>query len=51
MVTAVTSQAATTSASDAMKQTIGMNKDDFLKLFITQLQTRIRSIPWTEPSI
>lgn len=27
-----------TYAADAMKKSIGMNKDDFLKLFITQLQ-------------
>lgn len=40
MVTSVTSQTAATSAADAMKQTIGMNKDDFLKLFITQLQNQ-----------
>lgn len=31
---------ATSTASAAMKQSIGMNKDDFLKLFITQLQNQ-----------
>jgi len=40
MVTAVTAQTAATSASDAMKQTIGMNKDDFLMLFMTQLKNQ-----------
>lgn len=29
-----------TYASDAMKKTIGMNKDDFLKMFIAQLQNQ-----------
>lgn len=37
-ITDATSTAATYSASDKMKQTLGMNKDDFLKLFIAQLQ-------------
>lgn len=37
MITDVTSTS-TTTASDAMKQSMGMNKDDFLKLFIAQLQ-------------
>lgn len=30
----------TSAASAAMKQSIGMNKDDFLKLFMTQLQNQ-----------
>jgi len=30
----------TSAASAAMKQSMGMNKDDFLKLFITQLQNQ-----------
>ncbi len=34
------STTATSAASAAMKQSIGMNKDDFLKLFITQLQNQ-----------
>lgn len=38
MITDVTATASTTSASDSMKESIGLNKDDFLKLFITQLQ-------------
>ncbi len=42
MSTTVTGTTSTTTsssyASDAMKQEIGMNKDDFLQLFITQLQ-------------
>lgn len=32
--------ATTTSAADAMKKSTGMNKDDFLKLFVTQLQNQ-----------
>ena len=42
MSTTVTGTTATTStyASTAMKQEIGMNKDDFLKLFIAQLQNQ-----------
>lgn len=32
------SSTVTTAASTAMKQSIGMDKDDFLKLFMTQLQ-------------
>jgi flagellar basal-body rod modification protein FlgD len=39
MIDAVTSTA-TTSASAAMKQTMGMNKDDFLTLFVTQLKNQ-----------
>lgn len=39
MVDAV-SGATTSSASAAMKQTIGMNKDDFLTLFVTQLKNQ-----------
>lgn len=38
MVTSVTSTTDTTAAAAAMKKTMGMNKDDFLKLFIAQLQ-------------
>ncbi len=38
MVTSVTATTNTTSAADAMKQSLGMNKDDFMKLFIAQLQ-------------
>jgi flagellar basal-body rod modification protein FlgD len=34
------STTATSSAAAAMKQSMGMNKDDFLKLFITQLQNQ-----------
>ncbi len=43
MVNSVTTTTATTdtsAASAAMKQSIGLNKDDFLKLFITQLQNQ-----------
>lgn len=41
MTTAVTSTTSTTtSAAAAMKQELGMNKDDFLKLFIAQLQNQ-----------
>ncbi|AJE04347.1 flagellar hook assembly protein FlgD [Geobacter pickeringii] len=38
MVTGVTND--TTAAAAAMKKSTGMNKDDFLKLFITQLQNQ-----------
>lgn len=40
MSTTITGTTATTStyAADAMKKSIGMNKDDFLKLFMAQLQ-------------
>ncbi|MCE1227816.1 MAG: flagellar hook assembly protein FlgD [Geobacteraceae bacterium] len=40
MTTAVTgiSGTTTTSAADAMKKELGMNTDDFLKLFVAQLQ-------------
>lgn len=40
MSTTITGATATTStqAADAMKKSIGMNKDDFLKLFMAQLQ-------------
>ena len=34
------STTASSAASAAMKQSMGMNKDDFLKLFITQLQNQ-----------
>jgi flagellar basal-body rod modification protein FlgD len=34
------STTSTSAASAAMKQSMGMNKDDFLKLFITQLQNQ-----------
>lgn len=40
MVTAISAGTGATSASDVMKQTIGMNKDDFLRLFITQLKNQ-----------
>ncbi len=41
MTTAVTGTTSTTSsAAAAMKQELGMNKDDFLKLFIAQLQNQ-----------
>lgn len=39
MISAITTNDATT-AAQSMKQDIGMNKDDFLKLFITQLQNQ-----------
>lgn len=38
MVTSVTSTTDTTAAAAAMKKSVGMNKDDFMKLFIAQLQ-------------
>lgn len=38
MVTAVTSATDTSAAAAAMKKSLGMNKDDFLKLFIAQMQ-------------
>jgi len=41
MITNVASAAAGSSAAEAaMKQSTGMNKDDFLKLFVTQLQNQ-----------
>lgn len=42
MSTAITNVTAASSsyAADAMKESVGMNKDDFLKLFITQLQNQ-----------
>ncbi|HBG04974.1 MAG: flagellar hook capping protein [Geobacteraceae bacterium GWC2_58_44] len=41
MITTVGSAAAGSSAAEAaMKQSTGMNKDDFLKLFVTQLQNQ-----------
>lgn len=40
MVNAVTATTDTTAAAAAMKQSVGMNKDDFLKLFIAQLQNQ-----------
>ena len=40
MVNAVSTTTDTTAAAAAMKKSIGMNKDDFLKLFITQLQNQ-----------
>jgi len=42
MITAVSSTGATdtTAADAAMKQSTGLNKDDFLKLFVTQLQNQ-----------
>jgi len=38
MVSTVTASTDTTAAAAAMKQSLGMNKDDFMKLFIAQLQ-------------
>lgn len=38
MVSTVTATTDTTAASAAMKQSLGMNRDDFMKLFIAQLQ-------------
>lgn len=38
MVSTVSASTDTTAASDAMKKSLGMNKDDFMKLFIAQLQ-------------
>jgi flagellar basal-body rod modification protein FlgD len=38
VVTNVTSTTDTTAAAAAMKKSVGMNKDDFMKLFIAQLQ-------------
>jgi flagellar basal-body rod modification protein FlgD len=38
MVSSVTSTTDTTAADAAMKKSLGMNKDDFMKLFIAQLQ-------------
>jgi flagellar basal-body rod modification protein FlgD len=41
MITSVTTTAASTdSAADSMKKSAGLNKDDFLKLFVTQLQNQ-----------
>lgn len=41
MITNVTTTAASTSAAEtSMKKSTGMNKDDFLKLFVTQLQNQ-----------
>jgi flagellar basal-body rod modification protein FlgD len=41
MITDVTGAATGTAAADAaMKKSTGMNKDDFLKLFVTQLQNQ-----------
>ena len=41
MITSVTSTTTDTAAADAaMKKSTGMNKDDFLKLFVTQLQNQ-----------
>lgn len=40
MITDVTATASTTSASSSMKASIGLDKDDFLQLFITQLQNQ-----------
>jgi flagellar basal-body rod modification protein FlgD len=42
MITDITGTAAvgTTAAENAMKKSTGMNKDDFLKLFVTQLQNQ-----------
>jgi flagellar basal-body rod modification protein FlgD len=40
MVNSVTAATDATTGAAAMKQTTGMNKDDFLKLFITQLKNQ-----------
>jgi flagellar basal-body rod modification protein FlgD len=40
MITNVTSTTGTAAADAAMKQSLGMNKDDFMKLFIAQLQNQ-----------
>jgi flagellar basal-body rod modification protein FlgD len=40
MVDAVTGSTSASSASATMKQTMGMNKDDFLTLFVTQLKNQ-----------
>lgn len=40
MASTITATTGTTAAADAMKQSIGMNKDDFLKMFITQLKNQ-----------
>ena len=38
MVTSVTSTTDTSAAAAAMKKSLGMNKDDFMKLFVAQLK-------------
>src|SRR6185369_3074291 len=38
MVSTVTATTGTAAADAAMKKSLGMNKDDFMKLFIAQLQ-------------
>lgn len=38
MISSVTATTGTTAANAAMKKSLGMDKDDFLKLFIAQLQ-------------
>lgn len=38
MINSVSTSTDTTAAAAAMKKSTGMNKDDFLKLFVTQLQ-------------
>lgn len=40
MITNVTSTTGTAAADAAMKQSLGLNKDDFMKLFIAQLQNQ-----------
>lgn len=40
MITGVTGTTTSTSGADAMKKATGMNKDDFLQLFVTQLQNQ-----------
>jgi len=40
MITTVTATDSTTAAAAQMKKATGMNKDDFLKLFMTQLQNQ-----------
>jgi len=40
MVDAISTTTGANSASEVMKQTLGMNKDDFLTLFVTQLKNQ-----------
>lgn len=40
MITNVTTTTTGTAGADAMKKSTGMNKDDFLRLFVTQLQNQ-----------
>ena len=40
MVSSVTAVTDTTAAAAAMKSSMGLNKDDFMKLFVAQLQNQ-----------